>query len=160
MSIECTFETYGVEYDDGAVRYGNRPVLGEPLSKSVEAQLLSIRESLESGLLPTGREALAIELGKLALHFWRPDRSQSQWKTLLKDYLEDLSEFPLDHIQEVCKEWRRTKKWWPKVSEFRERLVEKRASRKYDIQRLDNIEAALILAKAKDQQSGKVSRIG
>jgi hypothetical protein len=66
------------------------------------------------------RDAIAIELARLSLHFPRKEdrRSPAQSDLLLQDYLDDLSEFPLRAIQGACRKWRRGEKWWPRISEL------------------------------------------
>jgi hypothetical protein len=129
--------------------------LDKPLPENMEAQLPTIYSTLESGLRPTGKEALAIELGRLGLHCRPPDHSQSQLKILMEDYIEDLSEFPLDLIQDACKEWRRNEKWWPKISELREIITKLHSERKNALFRANSIINSLELAKGNNPFSKK-----
>jgi hypothetical protein len=44
---------------------------------------------------------------------------------LLAVYVEDLGEYPTDIIKETCRDFRRTKKFFPIISEIRETCEEK-----------------------------------
>ena len=62
-------------------------------------------------------DEISIALTRLANHF-RNDRSPSEWKMLIEDYTHDLSQFSGAHVVEAIAEYRRTKPYFPKVSEI------------------------------------------
>lgn len=53
------------------------------------------------------REAKAVEISRLALHFWRPDFTPRQVKSVMSDYLDDLAGRSAWDVAEACKAWRR-----------------------------------------------------
>lgn len=53
------------------------------------------------------REAKAVEISRLALHFWRPDFTPRQVKSVMSDYLDDLAGRSAWEVAEACKAWRR-----------------------------------------------------
>lgn len=54
----------------------------------------------------TAKEVMAM-LGKLALHYWRPDFSEQQAKLLFADFVEDLREYSPERIEAACTAYRR-----------------------------------------------------
>lgn len=56
------------------------------------------------------------ELQKLAMAVRMPD--DTDLRPLLAIYLEDLVEYPPDLLTNACREWRRTQKFWPTISEL------------------------------------------
>lgn len=65
-------------------------------------------------------KAVVAILGKLALHYWRPDFTPEQSKQLYLDYVEDLMPYAVVAIGEAAKEWRRNpaNKFFPKSGEL------------------------------------------
>ena len=49
---------------------------------------------------------IAAILSKLALHYWRPEFSESQAKQLLQDFLQDLERYAVRDIEYACKVYR------------------------------------------------------
>lgn len=49
------------------------------------------------------------------------DRSAADLEILARIYAEDLMEYPIDVIAEAAVFWRRTEKWFPRISELRHR---------------------------------------
>lgn len=68
---------------------------------------------------PASPQEIAAELGKLSLHYWRPDFNEAQAKQLYSDYIKDL-QFPLGVLQSAIGSYRRNpkSKWYPKVGEL------------------------------------------
>lgn len=51
--------------------------------------------------------AILVLLGKLALHYWRPDFSPGQARQLYADYLDDLREYAISDISDAITKYRR-----------------------------------------------------
>lgn len=56
------------------------------------------------------------ELQKLAMAVRMPD--DTDLRPMLAIYLEDLVEYPPDLLTNACREWRRTQKFFPTISEL------------------------------------------
>ena len=66
---------------------------------------------------PAGPEAVAVILAKLSVVVLLPDTDE---KVLMETYIEDLEHMPADVLERVCRQWRRTKKFWPTIAELLE----------------------------------------
>ena len=75
----------------------------------------------EAALQPADPRDAAVVLGRLAAHFWTPDRPPEHHRILYEDLFHDLAEYPLGVIAEVADAWRQTQRWAPKICELRER---------------------------------------
>ncbi len=66
------------------------------------------------------RQRKAVILGKLALHYYRPDFTQEQVKMLMGDYLDDLEKYSASNVAHACEEYRRQpdSKFFPKIGEL------------------------------------------
>ena len=129
-----------VTFEDG----GSRAVLNVGLSQDDRDACKHAVLTLERMLQPASREEVAVLLGRLLLHSAKqPKHDEKQWKLIFDDYQTDLAEFPLDILEETAVEWRRSKPWWPHVSDLlaiaKPKVDERRA----------------MLARAKDIASGK-----
>jgi hypothetical protein len=51
-------------------------------------------------------EAILVLLGKLSLHYWRPDFTPAQAKQLYRDYVEDLRPYPFEEIDRAISKYR------------------------------------------------------
>ena len=101
-----------------------RPDLSE---RQIEAGDEKI-EYVEDELQPGGPKAVAVILHKLAACVAMPAREQ--WDIAAEAYVEDLSEYPADILDDVAVEWRRTEKFWPTIAELRERCKAHRSLRR------------------------------
>lgn len=63
-------------------------------------------------------------LGKLALHYWRPDFTAEQAKLVMGDYLDDLEGYDAAHLQTACEIYRRGRgnEFFPKICQLLEVL--------------------------------------
>lgn len=77
-------------------------------------------ESFESGMVPADWDLVRILLTRLSINLRLEDMSEEAWKIHLEDFIRDLAEVPADIVFETCNQWRRTKKFWPTISEFLE----------------------------------------
>lgn len=108
-----------------------------------EAQRAEIAEAIidtRENLMPAGPEATGLILAKLAVVLLVPD--VDDFKLMMSTYIEDLEEFPPEVLHDVCREWRRTQKFWPTIAELRELCQPKVKSLQRDLRRLlelDNV---------------------
>lgn len=69
------------------------------------------QENLTRG---TKTEAVSAILSRLALHYWRPDFDQGQFRNLLGDFLDDLKAYQPAQISAACDAYRRSgEKFFP-----------------------------------------------
>lgn len=75
---------------------------------------------VESSLQGADPASIAALLGKLALHYWRPNFTDLQAKQLYMDYIGDLKTYPLDAIEQAIGAYRRNEKekWFPKSGQL------------------------------------------
>lgn len=71
---------------------------------------------------------VAIQLAKLAQHYWRPDFTAMQAEALFGDFLEDLEPFDPEEIESTCRTYRQDSRnqFFPKPGQLRERLAASR----------------------------------
>lgn len=50
---------------------------------------------------------IALLLSKLAVHYYRPDFTEAQAKSMISDMVSDLEEFPVHYIEAAIREYRR-----------------------------------------------------
>lgn len=75
--------------------------------------------TLRRSLVPASRGDIVATLLRLRQHFPERDRPEGVWQSVIADYAADLAEYPADIVDDGATEYRRTGKWWPKVSELR-----------------------------------------
>lgn len=97
-----------------------------PPTATEERTLRDLSAAIEARLAPASREEVIAHVGRLAAHDTR-ERPASEWRMVFEDFAEDLAEFSGAHVRQAVTEHRRTNKWFPKVSELRERCLELRA---------------------------------
>lgn len=80
----------------------------------------AVLPSFEAACKPAANDEIIYLLTRLAAHYssQHADRSASQWQVVFADYADDLSHLPADIMRDAIATWRRTEKWWPKVSEL------------------------------------------
>ena len=86
------------------------------LLRSSEMNFLAAMQPLTQ----TQKAAVAIQLSRLAIHYYRPDFTEGQAKALMQDMVEDLSEFRPDQIENAIRDWRRDpeKRFFPRAAEL------------------------------------------
>lgn len=119
-----TWQPVTVERDGGTAQAMGS--VFNPPTPAEEATLRALNATLEARLQQAPRGTTEALLARLAAHDPR-DRSATEWKMIFEDYAEDLGEFSEAHLRQAISEHRRTNKWFPKVSELRERCLELRA---------------------------------
>ncbi len=111
----------------------------KPWVELTTAEMIDLGARYREALRPAPGAQVSKLLAKLSLHFWQPDRPQWQTELIFEDYAADLSRYPLDLIAEACVTWRRTGKFWPKISELLDLVLPKHAMRLADLQQLDEL---------------------
>jgi hypothetical protein len=123
---------------------------------AVEAAVQVYREALA----PADDRAVAIEIERLMLHYPVKDMTDGMNASLALDWLEDVAVFPLWAIQLACKEWRRTQKWRPTISEFRALCETQTWLHRYHLGRLFQMqEAARRKANADEEARAQVEQM-
>lgn len=92
--------------------------------------LQAARDIVEALLAPAPNDQIVLELVRCEL---RTKRAKSEAKSdamLIQVYTEDLSEFPLDAVQKVLREWPRTNMWFPALAEIYPALTQAVAYRR------------------------------
>jgi hypothetical protein len=98
------------------VEFWYPPAVDESTLEAVKAYLKLIDGFLE----PADRAALLNRVLALISHY-RTDSNPPQVEMMIADdWAEDLGEFPLWVIEDAARQWRRTKKFRPQISEIRE----------------------------------------
>lgn len=75
--------------------------------------------------------AIATSISRLALHYWRPDLAERHAKLVVQDFIEDLSEFSTEAVEDACRAYRRDpgSKHFPKPGELRSLAAEAQTTR-------------------------------
>lgn len=89
------------------------------------SMILYWNKVLQAALLPANPEDVFAELGRLKLHFPGTSMSERENELLIRDYIADLSLFPMDLIELVCREYRLNgdNKFFPKLGTLRSMLI-------------------------------------
>ncbi len=90
---------------------------------------------LEARSRPPADAEVVIALTRLANHFPR-ERDPAQWRMLLDDYLRDLEGFSAGDIEQATVDHRRTKRFFPKISELLELAEKHRCDREFFLKRV------------------------
>lgn len=123
---------------DGAYYYaGWEPP--ESITPEVAGRLPTLIADYERQLRPTPFEEVVTRLAQLSLHFWHPDRPKGHTQALLRDYAEDLAEYPADIFEEGIRQYRRKGEWYPKISQLREIMEPMVEARRSDYRRLQKL---------------------
>ena len=113
--------------------------LPRSLSPEVAEQLPALIAEHERHLQPAPFEEIVTRLAQLSLHFWHPDRPKGHTQALVRDYAEDLAEYPADILEEGIRQYRRRGKWFPKIAELREIMEPMLEARRNDLRRLQKL---------------------
>jgi hypothetical protein len=105
------------------------------------SQLIEAISRLERLLMPAKDAEVISLLAQLRLHFALPYLSEIEIGILMNDYLEDLSIYPIDIIEQACVDYRRDKNslFFPKVGQLLGLIREKWYERKYKLQKLKKL---------------------
>lgn len=105
------------------------------------SQLLEAISRFEKLLEPSCDTETIQLLAKLRLHFVLSQLSEAEIGILINDYLEDVSIYPLDIIEQACIDYRRDKNslFFPKVGQLLELIKERWYPRKYKLQKLKKL---------------------
>lgn len=95
--------------------------LPDRVPAEVRPLLPALLAAYAKAMRPANSQEIAVILGRLAAHFWHPDRPAEHHRMLFEDYICDLSEYPPGVIGEAARDWRRMERWWPRVAELRGR---------------------------------------
>ena len=107
-----------------------------------EAQGAEIVEELalaRQAVTPAGPEATGLILAKLALVVIVPEGNDH--KTMMSVYIEDLEDVPADVLDDACRQWRRTQKFWPTIAELLELCEPEVRERRRRLRRLAELDS-------------------
>lgn len=122
LNSSITFQTNGMYSKDGEYM-GTR--ITPVISKADHASLMEVYRVTDDMCAPGGRELVMKEIYALSVVMARRKDEETDYKVLVSVYAEDLAEFPVDVISDVCKEVRRTQKFFPTISDLRNLCVER-----------------------------------
>ena len=107
-----------------------------------DAQGAEIAEELalaKHAVAPSGPEATGLILAKLAVVLIVPDVSDA--KLMMQTYIEDLEHVPVDVLDDACRQWRRTQKFWPTIAELLELCESEVRERRRRLRRLAELDS-------------------
>jgi hypothetical protein len=93
----------------GKSEYLNRKVPALNRDSMLYSQLIEAISRFERLLMPAKDAEIISLLAQLRLHFALQHLSEIEIGTLINDYLEDLSSYPIDIIEQACIDYRRDK---------------------------------------------------
>lgn len=73
---------------------------------------------------------------RLAMSCMLQDMPESAWAVHLEDFVEDLSDIPIDLIADACRTWRRQCKFFPSIAEFLALAEPEARKRRHTLDRL------------------------
>jgi hypothetical protein len=75
--------------------------------------------ALRMSLTPADPMVAMRALTRIKVHLNKPpQKSEAEWLAVIRDYADDLAEFPEDIITEGCERHRKSSPWWPHVSDL------------------------------------------
>lgn len=91
-----------------------------------EAVETELRKLIDGPPKATAKD-FAVCLGRLALHYWRPDFTAEQAKLLYQDFISDLAGVTAEELNEACGEWRRDplNRFFPTTGQLRELVTDR-----------------------------------
>ena len=121
VEIESTHWSATTPTGELAMRaFGHLPV--QPITEAVRADAEDAARWLEANRAPAGREFVAAQLARLALHFPRRDLDEQGMQLVAADLIDELQRFPAWALAAACQSWLRTEKFWPRLSELLEKI--------------------------------------
>ena len=126
--------------DDRNMRSYDPPWLPPSLSAQQCRELAELLPAARRALEPAGAKAVAVILLKLADVVIVPDARNPDG--VMAAYVEDLEHVPADVLEQVCREWRQTERFWPTIAELLERcrsLVSRRRSLLHRLASIDSV---------------------
>lgn len=88
------------------------------LSEREKLDVESALDAIEAALVPARKDETIAELAKLAVVCRVEDRSEKAWAVFFDAMAEDMSEYPIDIVEESCRRWRRSSKFFPTISDM------------------------------------------
>lgn len=136
--------------DEGIDWQGNMLGKSQYLSKRVPVisknsvvydQLIEAISVIEKLLEPANETDIIPLLVKLRLHFSLQHLSEIEISILINDYLEDISIYPIDIIEQACIDYRKCEKslFFPKVGQILALIKDKWYKRRYKLQKLKKL---------------------
>ncbi len=128
----------------GRSEFAFKPVPVVDKTSAIYGKITEWIEILESALTSADPQKILIELTRLRLHFPTATMSAYESELLIKDYLADLIDFPLDIITQACSEYRYSceSKFFPSIAKLLALIRPHVRSRQLKLTRLKKIKEA------------------
>lgn len=99
-----------------------------PQTISSSLALSNISRNRTSGVEPEKAKALAAMLMQLSSHYYRPDFSPAQAKSLIGDMVEDLAEYTIQDVEQAIRAYRQdaSKGYYPRAAHLRDLIATRR----------------------------------
>lgn len=119
---------------EGPIRYGSGWRCQE-ITPDQRGQLTLLRDCLERRHAPAKPAVIMAHLARLANH-WKNERGPAEWQALFEDYAHDLNGISEAHLVETIASHRKTKHWFPKISDLHEPAVAARLFEREDLRKV------------------------
>ncbi len=128
----------------GKTELSFKPIPAIDKDSSVYAKIADWIEILEQSLIPADRKQILAVLARLRLHCPTATMSAYESELLIKDYIADLIDFPLDIIIQACNEYRydSDNKFFPSIAKLLELIKPHIYYRKLKLNRLKKLKEA------------------
>jgi hypothetical protein len=125
----CFINDLTIRRDVAEAGWGRLPTQAD------KAKLSALLAVLEARSRPPTDAEIVLSLTRLANHFPR-ERDPGQWRMLLEDYLRDLEGFSAGDIERSIVDHRRSKRFFPTISELVELGQVHKAQREFALKRV------------------------
>ena len=119
-------------------------------------QAETLRDAITNALRSAPASRIIQVLTALMLHYPRPDFTQEQAKAVCLDMAHDFREMPADILEQACRDWRQTEKWFPRTSEL---LAKANAMLKERQDALADVNRVLVRLKSPPKQGDNFTEV-
>jgi hypothetical protein len=100
--------------------------------------ILKSIKTVEALLLPANPRQILTSLAKLRLHYATAQMTEAENRLMIHDYINDLSTYPIDIIEQSCVDYRRDaqNQFYPKIGQLIKIANQYFCMRKWKIQKL------------------------
>jgi hypothetical protein len=89
-----------------------------PMDRASLATLGALADKMTA---PAGRETVARAVGRCLQLTKSREPDAMDLRLMIEAFCDELAEFPADVVDTACRKWLRAEKWWPSLSELRDR---------------------------------------
>jgi hypothetical protein len=112
------------------------------------------RDELAALLAPAPRDMLLARILALLCHFPSKDMPNAVEAAIAQDWAEDLGEFPFWAVEQAARQWRRTKRFRPTISEMRDLCLAATRTARTMLERV-----SILVARAEDKEIGEATKV-